>query len=253
MKHMIRKNRPDHGRVKSLYFTLIELLVVIAIIAILAAMLLPALQQAREKARAADCMNTLKTMGLAMNLYIDQSDGFLLPATITYNSQDVHWMPNKLFLSLAGFTKEAPITYDDLIKGPWHCKSAAEGLQVNKEGAKATNYAINGCAFRKSGNKTSRYTKPSMLLEFVDSDWQDGAGCIARNDEWSGGNGVSLLANTSWNRHSNGLNLNFLDGHVEHKKDALTFFKQYTTNASGYPDYGYSSPLWGHYGVQKDK
>jgi prepilin-type N-terminal cleavage/methylation domain-containing protein/prepilin-type processing-associated H-X9-DG protein len=72
-------------------FTLIELLVVIAIIAILAAMLFPVLSRAQETGRRIQCMNSLRQLELANQMYVTDSHGYYTP-----RDDNSRW-PNRLY------------------------------------------------------------------------------------------------------------------------------------------------------------
>ncbi len=88
---MVKKNKSETGPPppdnffsrRAAAFTLIELLVVIAIIAILAAMLLPALSRAKESGKRISCLNNLRQLSLAAQMYVSDSQGAYPPRSQT--------------------------------------------------------------------------------------------------------------------------------------------------------------------------
>lgn len=105
-------------------FTLVELLVVIAIIGVLVALLLPAVQAAREAARRMQCSNNLKQIGLGMHNYHDTFLKF--PAAASAYGHGLSW-----HVSILPFLEQGPL-YDrfNLSVTGWHSNNAAAVFPV---------------------------------------------------------------------------------------------------------------------------
>lgn len=93
-------------------FTLIELLVVVAIIAVLVALLLPALGQARESARAAVCLSRLDQMGKAIFLYAEDHRDYLVPTYDILGTDGRPYWPESLAKYLPGADNGNVLTRD---------------------------------------------------------------------------------------------------------------------------------------------
>jgi len=118
-------------------FTLIELLVVIAIIAILAAMLMPALSSAKEAGRRISCLNNLRQLGLASQMYVNDNQGLYPPRSET-NS----W-PNQFY---GNYGKNVKMLVCPTDVGTSFTKPATVGLSWSNNVADCSprSYILNG-------------------------------------------------------------------------------------------------------------
>ena len=218
---MYRKN---NAKVESESFTLIELLVVIAIIAILASMLLPALNQARARGQAANCQNNLKQLGTAFLLYAGDFNDLIPYGSNRYNA-------NPGWHEMLVYAKTTPkVVSTEVIAqsrmGIWHCPSNREQKWAisTSTGEQYCSYGAAGTAFYDpaSGSlsnlgyflacKLSRVINPSSKYAAFDASYYKIEPTMLDTETFP--DGVSYMAY----RHSTGLNILFVDGHVKGHK-----------------------------------
>ncbi|MFO8078894.1 MAG: DUF1559 domain-containing protein [Armatimonadota bacterium] len=209
-------------------FTLIELLVVIAIIAILAAILFPVFARAREKARQTSCLSNLKQLGTALQMYVQDWDEITPPHTdddpggLPYN-----WRYDSFPLRLHPYVKNYQI---------YRCPSDDGWTEPSPTaGGRWSSYVMNNLG----SSHFPEVSGESGVDLKADSQFRDPSGTIVLLDGTEADLGIEgnddlpfQVPNAAgYNRHNEGFNANFYDGHAKWMRPDQTSVEDFTLAA----------------------
>jgi prepilin-type N-terminal cleavage/methylation domain-containing protein/prepilin-type processing-associated H-X9-DG protein len=227
-------------------FTLIELLVVIAVISILAALLLPALARAKEEGRRANCISNLRQLTLCWEMYADDNQGILAPNNwIDYVGMgggfnvSISWCNGDARTDTTTSSLQTGLLYPyNRSPGIYHCPSDvsttvdADGnpLPLLRTRSYNMSQSVNGLGLfvdptfngdmavdvtQPCFEKISQVTNPPPDRLFVFIDENEGTLADDQFGYAMPNYGYGYWFDMPSNRHNQGADLSFADGHVE--------------------------------------
>jgi prepilin-type N-terminal cleavage/methylation domain-containing protein/prepilin-type processing-associated H-X9-DG protein len=262
---------------KSRAFTLIELLVVIAIIAVLMAVIMPALNLARQKAASAVCMSNTKNLSLGWLMYMEENNGRIMSAVDNATEPGgryVGWIgiPRTENGTLCSINQTSPaVTDEDEIRGievgllyPYVKNPAVYNCPADKirkslyDGTRVfVSYSIPNCLYGTPNDSSANYsrqirrfmeiTSPSTRYIFVEAgetrNWNSSHHFVIGSPEHTNLNAWGWWGPIAIN-HGKGSILGFADGHSEVRRwrDRFTIDRVEKLIVTGATNYGIEYP-----------
>jgi prepilin-type N-terminal cleavage/methylation domain-containing protein/prepilin-type processing-associated H-X9-DG protein len=216
-------------------FTLVELLVVMAVIAILAALLLPALSRAKERANQMACANNLKQQQVAWHLYAGDNRDAVAPNNSFYSlstpgstalpvltGTGPSWCPGVAPLDLTPSNLEQGLIFPyNRAPGIYHCPADKSTVTNRPDLLRTRSYCMDmSLCCSDATNSCLLLTQildppPAQLFVLIDTKeqdiWDANFGLFSSDSTYA-----DYWLDLPADRHGQGANLSFADGHIEH-------------------------------------